>query len=211
MIRTLGIPQFDQCVLNMGLINLCNQASYVGRVVRRLHNLLDSDNAFDDPWRKLHQIILHIPHPDQLYDEITLEAGLTQGYNIEVKSVADPSQIPYKVPQGGQFVVVMKQKAVNDGFTIAATGFFIRPIALLSLDLIVDATTPEYHSIVVKHPIIRDYPSGWENQLHQYLNQTLPYEALPNLVGYVDQALNSDYRPPSWDEVYLAAKGFTGL
>jgi len=211
MIRTLGISQFDQCVLNIGLINLCNQESYVGQSIRRLHNLLDDDAAPDDPWRTLHQLTLHIPHPDQLYDGITLQAGLTQGYNIEVKTIADPSQIPYKVPDGGQFVVVMKQKGLDAGFAIAATGVFIRPLALLSLDFIVDATTADYQSIVVRHPIIRDYPSGWQDKLHQFLNQSIPYEALPSLVGYVDQAVNRDYRPPSWDEVHLAAKGFAGV
>ncbi|KAM3109702.1 hypothetical protein [Phormidesmis sp. 146-33] len=209
MIRTLGMNRFDQCVLNIGLINLCNQESYVGQEIRRLHNL--EHDVPDDPWRRLHQITLYIPHPDQQYDGITLEAGLTKGYNIEVKVVADTSQIPYKVPQGGQFVVVMKQKGLDAGFAIAATGIFIRPLALLSLDVITDITTPEYQSIVVQHPIIRDYPSNWQDNLDQFLNQTIPYEALPNLVGYVDRALNPDYRPPSWDEVHLAAKGFAGV
>lgn len=210
MIRTLGMNRFDQCVLNVGLINLCNQTSYVGQSVRRHYSESDEDLS-DDPWRRLHQITLHIPHPDQQYDEITLEAGLTRGYNIEVKPVADPSQIPYKIPEGGQFVVVMKQKKLDDGFAIFATGIFVRPLALLSLDVIIDITVPEYQSIAVKHPVIRDYPSDWENKLNQFLNQTIPYEALPNLAGYVDQTLNPDYRPPSWDEVHLAAKGFAGV
>uniref|UniRef100_A0A832H5T0 Uncharacterized protein n=1 Tax=Oscillatoriales cyanobacterium SpSt-402 TaxID=2282168 RepID=A0A832H5T0_9CYAN len=211
MIRTLGISQFDQCILNISLINLCNQESYVGQSIRQLHNLLDENDAPNDPWRTLHQLNLYIPHPDQQYDGITLQAGLTKGYNIEVKTVADPSQIPCKVPEGGQFVVVMRQKGLDDGFVIAATGFFIRPLALLSLDFIVDVSTPEYQSIVVKHPVIRDYPPGWEDKLKHFLDQTIPYDALPNLVGYVDQAVNRDYRPPSWDEVHLAAKGFAGV
>ncbi|KGF73786.1 hypothetical protein DO97_10260 [Neosynechococcus sphagnicola sy1] len=210
MIRTLGINQFDQCVLNMSLINLCNQTSYVGQSIRRLHNLSD-DDALGDPWRKLHQLTVHIPHPEQLYDGMTLEAGLTQGYNIEVKTIADPSQIPYKISEGGQFVVVMRQKGLDAGFEIAATGLFIRPLALLRLDVIMDMTTPEYQSIVVKHPIIRDYPSGWEDKLNQFLNQTISYHTLPNLVGYVDQTLNPDYRPPSWNQVHLAAKSFAGV
>jgi hypothetical protein len=212
MIRTLGIPRFDQCILNMGLIHLCNQESYVGQAIRRLHNTGGDDDApTGDPWRRLHQIMLYIPHPEQQYDGITLPAGLTQGYNIEVKAVVDPSQIPYKVPHGGQFVVVMKQTGLDAGFAIAATGIFVRPLALLSLELIMDMTTAEYQSIVVKHPVIRDYPSSWENQLSQFLNHALPYEALPHLVGHVDQALNADYRPPTWDEVHLAAKGFVGV
>ncbi|HAN74301.1 MAG TPA: hypothetical protein DCQ63_08465, partial [Planktothrix sp. UBA8402] len=59
----------------------------------------------------------------------------------------------------------------------------------------------EYQSIVVKHPVIRDYPSNWEDKLNQFLDQTLTYTGLPNLVGHVDQTLNPDYRPPGWDEV----------
>jgi hypothetical protein len=212
MIRTVGIHRFDQCVLTIGLINLCNQVSYVGQSIRRLNNPWgDDDVPTGDPWRRLHQIMLYIPHPDQQYEGITLEAGLTQGYNMEVKPIVDPSQIPYKIPSGGQFVVVMKQTGVDAGFAIAATGIFIRSLALLSLDMIMDITTPDYQSIVVKHPVIRDYPSGWENKLNQFLDHTLPYEALPNLVGHVDQTLNPDYRPPTWDEVHLAAKGFVGV
>jgi hypothetical protein len=211
MIRTLGITRFDQCVLNISLINLCNQESYVGQSMRRLYNTWDDSDGAGDPWRRLHQITLHVPHPDQQYDGITLQAGLTHGYNIEVKTITDPSQIPYKIPEGGQFVVVMKQKGLDDEFVIAATGFFIRPLALLSLDFIVDAITPEYQSIVLKHPVICDYPSGWETKLNQFLAQTIPYEALPHVVNYVDRTLNSDYRPPTWDEVHLAAKGFAGV
>lgn len=209
MIRTLGMNRFDQCVLNIGLINLCNQTSYVGQSIRQHYG--QTENNGSDPWRRLYQITLHIPHPEQEYDGITLEAGLTQGYNIELKAVTDPSLIPYKIPEGGQFVVVMRQKGVGAGFAIAATGIFIRPLALLSLDVIVDATTPEYQSIVVKHPVIRDYPSSWQNKLNQFLDHSIPYEALPNLVGYVDQSLNPDYRPPTWDEVQRAAKGFAGV
>jgi hypothetical protein len=196
----------------MGLITLCNQESYVGQSIRRLNNLWDDDDQpTGDPWRRLHQATLHIPHPAQQYDDITLEAGLTQGYNIEVKTVANPSQIPYKMPEGGQFVVVMKQTGLDAGYAIAATGIFIRPLALLSLDLIMDMTTAEYQSIVVKHPVIRDYPPNWQDKLHQFLDHTIPYEALPNLVRYVDRTLNPDYRPPTWDEVYLSANGFAGV
>jgi len=211
MIRTLGIPQFDQCILNMGLINLCNQESYVGQSIRRLYNIQEDDDVTGDPWRRLHQITVYIPHPEQQYDGVTLEAGLTQGYNIEVKAVADPGSIPYKIPEGGQFVVVMKQKGLDAGFAIAATGIFIRPLALLRLELIMDMTALEYQSVVVKHPVIRDYPSHWEDKLNSFLDHTLPYAALPNLVGYVDRTLNSDYRPPTWNEVHLAAKGFAGV
>jgi hypothetical protein len=211
MIRTLGIARYDQSVLNMGLINLCNQESYVGQSLRRLDDSGDDAMPSGDPWRRLHQFTLHIPHPDQEYDGVTLATGLTLGYNIEVKTIADRSNIPYKIPEGGQFVVVMRQKGLDAGFAIAATGIFIRPLALLRLDLIMDLTTAEYQSIVVKHPVIRDYPSNWEDKLNQFLDQTLPYAGLPNLVGHVDQTLNPDYRPPGWDEVDRASKGFAGV
>jgi hypothetical protein len=213
MIRTLvPINPFEQCILNMSLIHLCNQASYLGQAVRRLNNPWgENDEPTGDPWRRLHQITLHCPHPDQEYEGITLEAGLTQGYNLEVKHIDDRSQVPYRIPVGGQFVVVMRQKAVNAGFTIAATGIFVRPLALLQLDLILDMTTAESQAIVVRHPIIRDYPRDWQEQLQQFLNHTRLYEALPTLVASVDQTLNPDYRCPNWAEISLAAKGFAGV
>jgi hypothetical protein len=213
MLRTLfSLSSFEQCVFNISLISLCNQASYLGQSIRRLHNPgSEDDQPTDDPWRRLYQITLHVPHPDQEYDGITLETGLTKGYNLEAKVVTDPRQVPYDIPVGGQLVVVMRQTAVNGGFAIAATGIFVRPLALLKLDFILDMSTAESQSIIVKHPIIRDYPSNWQDQLQQFLNRTRPYEALPNLVGHVDQTLNSDYRPPNWAEVSLAANGFAGV
>jgi hypothetical protein len=210
-IGNLGLNGFDQCVLNMGLINLCNRDNSIGQEMRRLHNSWEDSEPTADPWRSLHQITIYIPHPDQQYEGTTLEGLLTQGYNIELKSVANPSKIPYKIPEGGQFVVVMKQKVVNAGFTIAATGIFVRPLALMRLEIITDMTTAESESIAVKHPVIRDYPSGWEDKLNLFLDRTIPYEALPNLVKYVDRAFNPDYRPPNWDEVHLAAIGLAGV
>jgi hypothetical protein len=207
----LNLSKFDQCVFNMSLINLCNQSSHVGQTVWQQHNPWHEDEPTRDLWRNLHQLTLHIPHPDQQYEGITLEAGLTQGYNIEVKTVSDRNRLPYNIPEGGQFVVVMKQKGLDAEFEIAATGIFVRPLAVLSLDWIVDRHQATYQAIVVKHPVIRDYPSGWEDQLRRFLQQEIPYEALPNLVRYVDQTLNLDYRPPSWSEVRLAAQGFAGV
>ncbi len=200
-IGNLGLNRFDQCVLNMGLINLCDRESYTGQQIRNLYNSSDDGEPTGDPWRRLHQITLFVPHPDQEYEEITLAAGLTQGYNIELKKIEDPAQIPYQIPEGGQFVVVMKQKGLDAGFAIAATGIFIRPLALLKLEVITDIITAESQSIAVKHPVIRDYPSGWEDKLNQFLDRAIPYEALPDLVKYVDRAFNPDYRPPNWDDI----------
>jgi hypothetical protein len=186
----------------MGLINLCDRESYVGQQIRSLYNSSEDGEPTGDPWRRLHQITLYIPHPEQQYEEITLAAGLTQGYNIELKNIPDPDDIPYQIPEGGQFVVVMKQKGLDAGFAIAATGIFIRSLALLKLEVITDIATAEYESIAIKHPIVRDYPSDWENKLNQFLDRAIPYEALPELVRYVDRAFNPDYRPPNWDEIY---------
>lgn len=205
-----SLSQFDQCVFNISLINLCNQTSYVGQTIRRQHYGQDEAEPTFDPWRTLHQLTIHIPHPDQQYEGIRLEAGLTQGYNIEA-IITDHSRVPYTIPEGGQFVVILKQKGLDAGFELAATGIFVRPLALLRLDWILDRLKPEYESIIVKHPVIRNYPSGWEAQLNQFLAQERRYEALPNLVQYVDQTLNQDYRPPSWSEVRLAAQGFSGV
>ncbi len=211
--RILGATQFDQCVLNISLINLCNQQSYVGQEMRRRYLAWndEADEPTRDPWHDLHQFTLYVPHPEQQYEGITLEYGLSQGYNIEVDRVEDSSQVPYKIPPGGHFVIVLKQKGLDDGFQLAATGIFVRPLALLSLDLIEEMEAAKYQPVVVKHPIIREYPSDWQRQLQRFLNNEIRGEELPNVVGFVDQATNRDYRPPSWDEVSLAAKGFAGV
>ena len=169
-IGNLGLNRFDQCVLNMGLINLCDRDNSLGQEMRRLQNSWEDGEPTADPWRSLHQITIYIPHPDQQYEGVTLEGLLTQGYNIELKAVANKG----KIPEGGQFVVVMKQKVVNAGFAIAATGIFVRPLALMRLEIITDLTTAESESIAVKHPVIRDYPSGWEDKLNLYLDSTIP-------------------------------------
>ena len=211
--RILGATQFDQQVLNISLINICNQESYVSQEMRKHYNAWkdDADEPTENPWLHLHQLTIYVPHPEQLYEQMTLEEGLTKGYNVEVKPVEDKSQLPYKIPEGGHFVVVMKQKGIDADFGIAATGIFVRPLAMLYLDIIVDLEKAEYQPIVVKHPIIRDYPEGCEQKLKQFINQEIRGEDLPNLVRYVDQAFNRDYRPPSWDEIHLIASRFAGV
>jgi hypothetical protein len=211
--QILGASKFDQCALNMSLINICNQNSYVGQEMLKIYNAWkdETGEAINNPWLELQQFTIYVPHPDQEYEDMTLEAGLTKGYNIEVKPVQDRSQVPYKIPEGGHFVVIMKQKGLNADFAIAATGVFIRPLGILSLDIIVDQQKNEYQSVVVLHPVIRDYPSGWQEKVKMFFSGNIRGNDLPNLVGHVDQAFNRDYRPPSWNEVYLSASGFKGF
>lgn len=209
----LGATRFDQCVLNISLINMCNQQSYVGKEMVKRYNSWKEEIAetVNDPWLDLHQFTIYVPHPQQEYENVTLEEGLTRGYNIEVKPVEQRGQVPYKIPQGGHFVVIFKQKGLEDSFGIAATGIFIRPLGVLSLDIIVDLEQAKYQPLLIKHPVIRDYPSGWEQKLQMFITGEIRGEDLPNLVGHVDQSLNRDYRPPSWNEVYLSASGFAGF
>lgn len=208
--RILGSSQFDQCVLNMALINLCNQSSHVGQQLHRLYNA-DDDEPTVSPWHQPHWFSIYVPHPDQEFEEITLEQGLTRGYNVEVKRIEDYSQLPYKLQKEAHFVTVLKQKGLNQGYQLAATGIFVRPLAVLKLDIIDDLDEATYQPVLVTHPIIRDYPSHCQDKLWQFLNDEISSEALPNLVGYVDQATNSDFRSPTWSEVRLAAKGFAGV
>ena len=214
MLKTiLGATKFDQYVLNLALINLCDRESDTGKEMRRFYNYWREESTDDltDPWLHLHQFVIAVPHPDQEFEGWTLAEGLTQGYNIEAKPVPDPSRLPYKIPAGGHFVVVTKQKSVNAPFEVAATGVFVRPLAVLSLDILVDPDKSEYQSVVVKHPIVRDYPTGWEQKLRSFLQCEITGDELPGLVGYVDRASNRDYHPPGWNEMYLAASGFTGI
>ncbi|MBE9224344.1 hypothetical protein IQ264_02505 [Phormidium sp. LEGE 05292] len=213
MIKILGATQFDQQVLNISLINICNQESYVGQEMRKHYNAWkdESDEPSQNPWLDLHQFTIYVPHPDQLYDGMTLADGLTKGYNIEVKPVENRSQLPYKIPPFGHFVVVLKQKEIDADFGIAATGIFVRPLAVLYLDIIVDIDKPEYQPIFVKHPIIREYPNGWEEKLKMFINGEIRGEELPDLVGYVDRAVNGDYRSPSWDEASQLNNRFAGV
>jgi hypothetical protein len=98
---------------------------------------------------------------------------------------------------------------VNGNFAIAATGVFVRSLGIISLDVIIDPDEGEYQSLVVKHPIVRDYPQDWETKLKMFLQGEIRNEELPRVVGYVDRSLNRDYRSPSWSDVYLAASDFT--
>lgn len=209
----LGATRFDQCVMNISLINLCNQKSYIGTEMLRLYNSWKDETAeaVNNPWLDLQQFTIYVPHPDQKYEDVTLEQGLTLGYNIEVKPLEDKSQVPYKIPEGGHFVIVLKQTGLDADFKIAATGIFVRPLGVLVLDIVVDSEKGEYQHLAIKHPVIRDYPDGWEQKLNLFLQQEIRGEDLPNLVGHVDQAFNRDYRPPSWQEVYLSGKGFAGF
>jgi hypothetical protein len=185
----------------------------VGQELRKLYHMQqdETNEPMTTPWLTPHWFTIYVPHPNQEYDGLTLEAGLTKGYNVEVKPIENRAQIPYDIPSGAHFVIVLKQKALNDGFNVAATGIFVRSLAALKLDIIVDIDQAECQPILVKHPVIRDYPSGWDSKLQQFLSREIRSEALPDLVGYVDQAVNRDYRPPSWQEVSLSAKGFAGV
>ena len=212
--QVLGaLSKFEQCVLNISLINICNQESYLGEQMRQKYNQWkgETEETIYNPWLDVHQFTIYLPHPDQEYEGITLESGLTQGYNVEVKPVNNPSQLPYRIPRGAHFVVVMRQKGLDSDFKIAGTGIFIRPLGVLSLDLIIDSQEAEYQSLTIKHPIIRDYPSDWQDKLNLFLQGEITSEELPQIVRYVDQAFNQDYRQPSWHDIYLAATGFSGF
>jgi hypothetical protein len=208
-----GATRFEQSVISMSLIHLSNQESHVGQEMRKQYNTWrdETDEAIMNPWHDLHWFTIYVPHPEQEFEDISLEAGLTRGYNIEVKRVEDRSSIPYQIPEGGHFVVVLKQQGLGGDYQIAATGIFVRLLAALSLDVIVDRDQGEYQHLAIHHPIIREYPSGWEEKLSQFLHNDISSFDLPNVVGYVDQFTNWDYRPPSWNEVSLAAKGFAGV
>jgi hypothetical protein len=211
--QILGATKFDQCAINMSLINICDRESYVGREMRSRYNSWkdETGEAVINPWLDMHQFTIYVPHPDQQYENITLEAGLTQGYNIEVKPVEDKSTVPYDIPEGGHFVVVLKQKGLDLDYAIAATGIFVRPLGVLSLDIIVDLEKSEYQPLTIKHPVIREYPDGWEQKLKTFIAKEISSQDLPSIVGYVDRETNRDYRPPAWSEVYLASKGFAGF
>ncbi|MEM8777325.1 MAG: hypothetical protein AAGF26_00345 [Cyanobacteria bacterium P01_G01_bin.49] len=207
--QILAANKFEQSVLNLALINLCNQESYIGKEMKQRYNAwkADTDEAVNNPWLDLHQFVIYVPHPDQKYEDITLEEGLTLGYNLEVEPIANQSHIPYNIPEGGHFVVVLKQYQVDDTFKVAATGIFVRPLALFSLDIVTDPEEGKYKSLVVQHPIIRDYPNDVHRKLLQFLDKEISIHALPNLVKYVDQAHNQDYRQPSWYEMSLEKQG----
>ncbi|MGB5634812.1 MAG: hypothetical protein WBM86_18785 [Waterburya sp.] len=210
--QVLGtFSKFEQCVLNMALINICDSESYVGQEMRGQYNAWkqETKETVHNPWLDLHQFTIYLPHPEQEYEDVTLEEGLSKGYNVEVKPVKDPNELVYNIPEGGHFIIVLKQSRVNGDFAIAATGVFVRSLGILSLDVIIDPDEGEYQSLVVKHPIIRNYPQDWETKLKMFLQGETRGEELPRVVGYVDRSLNRDYRSPSWNDVYLAASDFT--
>ena len=208
--QVLGaLNKFEQCVLNISLINICNQESHVGQEMRQQYNQWkgETDETVYTPWLDIHQFTIYLPHPDQEYDGITLESGLTLGYNVEVQPVNNPNKLPYRIPRGAHFVVLMRQKKLDSDFEIAGTGIFIRPLGILSLDLIIDSQEDEYQAITIQHPIIRDYPEGWQDKLNLFLQGEISSEELPQVVKYVDQTFNRDFRQPAWHDIYLAATG----
>jgi hypothetical protein len=211
--EVLGTNKFDRCALNIALINICDRESNVGQEMLKIYRDWkdDTDEAIRNPWLDLHQFNIYIPHPDQQYEGMTVGEGLTKGYNIEVKPVRDRSKVPYKIPEGGHFVVVLKQRRLESDFEIAATGIFVRPLAAIALDIILDLEQGKYQSLILKHPIVRQYPENWEDKLTAFLKGEITSYDLPNVVGYVDRAFNRDYRSPSWDEMYLASTGFAGF
>lgn len=207
------LSQFHQSVLSMALINMCDSEGHVGQEMRQQYNAWKrlTDETVINPWHDMHQFTLYLPHPDQTYEGITLEEGLTRGYNIEVQPVKDRSELIYDIFPGGHFVAVLKQSLVDGGFTIAATGVFVRALAILSLDVIIDPDKEEYQSIVIKHPIIRDYPPDWEAKLRAFLKGETPEGELTPVVRYVDCALNQDYRTPAWKDIYSGSSGLLSL
>ena len=208
-----AFSRFEQCILNMALINICDSESYVGQEMRQQYNAWkqSTNETVHNPWLNLHKFTIYLPHPDQEYEDITLEEGLTNGYNIEVQPVKDLSELVYNIPEGGHFVTVLKQRRVNGDFEIAAIGVFVRSLGILSLDVVVDPDKGEYQSLVIKHPIIRDYPQDWETKLRSFLQGETGGEELPRVVGYVDRSLNRDYRTPNWKDVYWAASDFASF
>jgi hypothetical protein len=211
--EVLGTNKFDRCALNITLINICDRESDVGQEMLKIYHdwKKDTDEAIINPWLDLHQFNIYIPHPDQQYEGITVGEGFTKGYNIEVKPVRDRSKVPYQIPEGGHFVVVLKQRRLGSDFEIAATGIFVRPLAAIALDIILDPDKGEYQSLIIQHPIVRQYPEGWEDKLVAFLKGEISSYDLPTVVGYVDRAFNRDYRSPNWDEMYLASTGFAGF
>lgn len=207
----LGMTQFDRCVLEMSLIHLSDRQSYVGQEMYRRYNAWKEETAepTNNPWLDLHRFAIYLPHPQQEYENITLAEGLTRGYNIEVEPVRDRAQIPYQIPDGGHFAIVLKQRSQDSKFKIAATGIFVRSLAILSLDFVIDPEKGEYRPLTVKHPIVREYPPDWEKQLAAFLKKEIGPQELPNIVGYVDRDFNQDYRPPAWDDLYRSTA--TGL
>ena len=212
--QVLGVfSRFEQSILSMALINLCDNESYVCQQMQRENNysFKSTYSTEDNIGFKVNQCTIYLPHPDQKYEDVTLEEGLTKGYNIEVQPVKDSSELMYNIPKGGHFVVVMKQNKVDTDFVIAATGIFVRSLGIITLDLIIDPDEGEYQSLIIKHPIIRNYPQDWETKLKMFLKQQIRWEELPQLVRYVDRSVNQDYRPPSWHECYLPSKGIIGF
>lgn len=208
---TLGVTQFDRCVINMSLIHLCDRESYVSQEMQKRYTerKREANEAIDNPWLELHRFTIYIPHPDREYEDTTLELGLTHGYNIEVEPAGDRSAISHPIPEGGHWVIILKQNHLkSEEFSMLGTGIFVRPLGILSLDIAGDRSV---ESLIVKHPIVGEYPLDWERKLKQFLDGEIKWHELPSPVGYVDRAYNRNYRPPTWNEMALAARGLAGF
>ncbi len=109
--NVLGETRFEQGVINMSLSNMCDQDSYVGQELGKVYHDYQEEHeeAIGNPWQDSYQFTIYVPHPNQQEEEISLEEGLSRSYDLEVKPIIKRSQIPYKIPEGGHFVVVLKQ------------------------------------------------------------------------------------------------------
>ena len=95
----LGVfNKFEQCVLNMALINICDSESYVGQQIRRQQDSWDESIQNIENNSGINQYTIYLPHPEQKYEDITLEQGLSKGYNVEVETVQNNNTMILRSP-----------------------------------------------------------------------------------------------------------------
>ncbi|BCU10746.1 hypothetical protein [Microcystis aeruginosa] len=72
--NVLGETRFEQGVINMSLINICDQDGYVGQELGKVYHDYQEENqeAISNPWQDSYQFTIYVPHPDQQYEEMAL-------------------------------------------------------------------------------------------------------------------------------------------
>ncbi|GEA26132.1 hypothetical protein MiAbW_00679 [Microcystis aeruginosa NIES-4325] len=87
--NVLGETRFEQGVINMSLSNMCDQNSYVGQELGKVYHDYQEEHeeAISNPCQDSYQFTIYVPHPNQQEEEISLEAGLSRGYDLEVKAI----------------------------------------------------------------------------------------------------------------------------
>ncbi len=149
--EVLGTSRFDQCVISMALVNLCNQASELGQEMQQRYNAwkAESDEAINNPWQDLHQFSIFIPDMVERRNRYLLDKATNQAL-ISLVSPHSPHPSSHlaqpKPEQKSQDPLIqLLQVAAENNNTLSVAQ------AMISLDLPLEEAEKLLGKAVKKH------------------------------------------------------------